>query len=187
MAFDELVSRNLGLWGGYLGASWLRFVRAAMQARAGAYNQNLLFNDLVAQFVAGWDVWDELTAFTGHPVTPTVVIQGDITPPGSTMIGLRGEATVPHRLTNAAFAGTVLELFDLGPAQFINAHGAGYHVVTPVTDPPPPPPFGDLDGQLTIQLDADPPAAGTYRGLVLIRPAGTPNFEPLAWLVVQAD
>jgi hypothetical protein len=122
------------------------------------------------------------TAFTGHPVMPTVTIRDLV----ANLAGLRGEAIVPRRLTGAAFDGTVLERF--GGAQTIGAHGAGYHVVTPATDPPPAPhPFGDLDGRLVIHLDVAPAAAGTYRGLVLVREAGAPRFEPMAWLVVVAE
>jgi len=29
--------------------------------------------------------------------------------------------------------------------------------------------------------------AGTYHGLALVKQTGAANFEPLAWIVVQAD
>jgi len=185
MALDELVSRNFGLFSGFVSGSWFRWVNAAMQARAGTYNQGLLFNDLVAQFVNGWDTWDTMMAFPGYPVTPTVTIQGTL----ATLGGKTGEVFVRQRLTGATFSGTILERF--GGAETIAAldqtGAGGYHVITPVTDPPPPPPFGDLDGRATIVLDAAPAVAGTYRGLVNVREAAAARFAPMAWLVVVAE
>jgi hypothetical protein len=185
MAVDELLNRNFGLLSGFVSGSWMRWVNAAMQARAGTYTQALLFNDLMGQFVHGWNTWDTMMAFTGSPVTPTVTIRDA----RATIAGKRNHVYVPQRLTGATFSGTILERF--GGSETIPAldqtGAGGYHVVTAVTDPPPPPPFGDLDGRATLVLDATPPVVGTYRGLVLVREAGAAGFVPMAWLMVVAE
>jgi len=145
------------------------------------YAQADLFATLREQFVDNWDTWSLLSAFTGSPVTPTLTIQDDSTRP----TGTKGSAFVRQRLTNAQFQITDLEDFTtpLGsnPPNRIPAGNLAVDApVLPATT------RGTFDGKVTVTLNAHAPAAGVYRGMLLVQEAAAPRFEPLAWIVVMA-
>jgi hypothetical protein len=170
MAFDELLSRNVGIVTGFALGSLNRWIAAANAARSSTYTIDAHFENLREQFVAGWDTWNKLTAFAGYPVMPTVSIRA----PASSIPGESGAAWVGRRLTGATLTGTVLEPIGGGTSLPLASYDISME--------------GDFDGRVSVtyKSTAAAPAAGTYRGAVLAQFPSTAAPEPIAWIFLHA-
>ncbi len=175
MPIEDLLLNNLGVLNGFIGGTVQRWTKAAMDARAPGYGFNNLFGTLREQFVDNWDTFSTLLNFSGYPLTPTVTIEAKF----SKLNGRNKTVFTGQRLTGAAFQYTDLEQFggpNTIPAASVQA-----------TLPPAPAGNFDFDGLAIVTLLANAPAAGTYRGLILVKTPVMASFEPLTWVVVIAD
>jgi hypothetical protein len=176
MPIEDLLLNNLGVVSGFIGGTVQRWTKAAMDARNPGYSFNSLFGTLREQFIDNWDTWSTVLNFSGYPLTPTLTIQSQF----SSLSGKNKAVYTRQRLTNAAFQSTDLEQF--GGANTIPA--ANVQTIIPASA------MGgdfDFDGKAIITLLANAPAAGTYRGLILVKTPQMASFEPLTWVVVIAD
>jgi len=176
MPIEDLLLNNLGILNGFIGGTVQRWTKAAMDARASTYGFDDLFGTLREQFVDNWDTWSTLLNFSGYPLTPTVTIEAKF----SKLNGKSKTVFTGQRLTAAAFQYTDLEQF--GGNNTIPAASVQATI--------PPANMGgnfDFDGRAIVTLLANAPAAGTYRGLILVKTPNMASFEPLTWVVVIAD
>ena len=177
MAADELLSGQIGRLAKYLEDTRRRWRDAANAARANPnYSIDDLFHEARAQFVDNWDTWTDLVLFPGAPEgpMPTISLRRAIgTPPIPSAAAPHTSSTyVAGRLSDASFDKTALEPFGAGAAIPVGSYDLSFS--------------GDFDGRLVLELKAEPPAAGVYRGLALADLSGGSSPEPLAWLVVVA-
>jgi hypothetical protein len=172
MAIDDLLRFNLDALGGYIKGSMNRWGAAAMKVRAKTYTRDEFWIDLRDQTVANWDIWSDSMNFAGFPVLPTIAIRGRY----NGLSGSDGSAYVNQRLTGAAFKATDFESFAGGASMKTSAVGA----VTVSKE-------GDFDGKVKVVLNINAPAAGQYRGLIMVLRSHAAGYEPLAWVVVEAE
>jgi hypothetical protein len=165
MAFDEFLSGHIGTARGFLGRALFRWRDVANAARVPGYPMGNFFEALREQAVDNWDTWNRVMA--GPATVPTITITG--APPPGGLAGRGGSVTVRQRLSGFNFRQTALA--DFGGANVIPI--AGYAVV----------PDGHFDGTLQVNMLANAPAPGTYRGMVLGRLPADPDWQPIAWVV----
>lgn len=170
MAFDDVLLDNLGAIGSHISTTIQLWSGAAVKARqAGGYPAATFWTDLQKQFVSNWDLWNQLTNFSGYPNLPTAYLGGAY---GSLAGKSLSTVFARQNLTNALFMLT--DLVDQTGNNTIAAANLAYTK------------SGDLNGQVTINLKVNAPAAGVYKGVALVDPAGGTNYEPLADLLVVA-
>ena len=177
MAVDDFLASQVGTIRGYLGRSLIRWRDAMIAGRVPGipgpgFTWDHLFEAMRAQWTDNWDTWIALSEFAGSPVMPTVTIRGA----HGALIGRTGQAFVGRQLFGLAapdFTATPMEDFNGPAANVIN---------NPFTAAP----TGDFSGQVLVTMASNAPAAGTYRGMVLVRLPGGAGQEPLAWVVVVA-
>ena len=183
MAFDEIFGPQLAYWDAFITSSLTFWANAANKARTSAYTIDDFFDDLRTQFVRNWDNWNYMMAQPGEDILPTVVVSGTwnnlVNPQGSAS----GSARVGARLTNAVYLGTALERIGGGAP----IPQGGYVVSDD----------GTVEGLVKVTMTANAPVApagpgpDVYRGLVLadlgpVSSGSTPDYRPLAWLIVEA-
>jgi hypothetical protein len=166
MAFDELLTKNVGILTGHLSGAVVRWQQALNDARTPGYTFDDLFATMREQFVENWDTWNAL--MFGYSTVPTVYFNFN----ALALAGKRRSTVVKQRLTGFAFDKTPLEQFGGGnviaPADYsLSVAGA-------------------FDGVLSVRIDVAAPAAGEYRGLVLGSRAPQYPYQPVAWVVVNA-